>query len=137
MWAESQTPASARTGAEPRLAPPLWLQQATVARHRGRGRDTTRGGRGWPMAGHLCLAFPTHHDADCFHVEVHDLARVPGSLAVAGDSPTSRAPGTAPGRIPALLHHGRRSPGQAGHRARYNHHARCRTRSRRANLATH
>lgn len=39
-------------------------------------------------------------------------------------SPTSRAPGTASGRIPALLHHGRRSPGQAGHRARYNHRAR-------------
>lgn len=39
------------------------------------------------MAGHLCLAFPTHHDAECFHVEVHDLARVPGSLAVAGDPP--------------------------------------------------
>lgn len=83
MWAERQTPASARTGAEPRLAPPLWLQQATVARRGGRGRDTKRRGRGWPRAGHLCLAFPTHQDAECFHVEVHDLVHVPDSLEVA------------------------------------------------------
>lgn len=83
MWAERQTPASARTGAEPRLAPPLWLQQATVARRGGPGRDTKRRGQGWPRAGHLCLAFPTHQDAECFHVEVHDLVHVPDSLEVA------------------------------------------------------
>lgn len=63
---ESQAPGSARTGAESRLAPPLWLQQSTVARRRGRGQDTARKGQGWPRAGHLCLSFPTHRDAECF-----------------------------------------------------------------------
>lgn len=42
------------------------------------------------------------------------MVRVPDLLAVARDPPTSRAPGTAPRRIPALLHHGRRSPGPGG-----------------------
>lgn len=53
------------------------------AAHGGRGRDTTRRGQGWPRAGHLCLGFPTHQDAECFHVQVQDLVRVPDSRAVA------------------------------------------------------
>lgn len=116
----------ARTGAEPRLAPPLWLQQATVAR---------RGAARWPGPRHYQertgLAEGRPPLSGLPHPPGRRMfpCRGPGSGSCSRlargclRSPTSRAPGTASGRIPALLHHGRRSPGQAGHRARYNHRA--------------
>lgn len=85
VWVESQTPASCshRRRTKAGTASLAAASHGRAARRGGRGRDTTRRGQGWPRAGHLCLGFPTHQDAECFHVEVQDLVRVPDSLAVA------------------------------------------------------
>lgn len=85
VWVGSQTPASCshRRRTKAGTASLAAASHGRAARRGGRGRDTTRRGQGWPRAGHLCLGFPTHRDAKCFHVEVQDLVRVPDSLAVA------------------------------------------------------